>query len=148
MHACPAGTNSGQKIQRDPRDPNATFEEQKQSTVHGPCPNTTEGVGKTLQSPPRPTPDTTLPLAHVRSKLNAFPHHPPLLREPVSKGTLFVLAFPAAAGAPVKPCLNFLSDLYSISIAWRRPRTLFGNRYIKVKVHYHFIFEITVYSIE
>ena len=30
------------------------------------------------------------------------------------------------AGAPVKPCLNFLTGLLSISIDWGRPRTLVG----------------------
>ena len=32
----------------------------------------------------------------------------------------------AAAGAPIKPCLNFLSGLSSISIDWARPRILVG----------------------
>lgn len=43
----------------------------------------------------------------------------------VSKqGNLFlVFAPPASAGAPVKPCLNFLPGLQSIYIDWRRPRT-------------------------
>ena len=33
----------------------------------------------------------------------------------------------SAAGAPVEPCLNFLSGLRSISVARGRPRALVGN---------------------
>ena len=34
---------------------------------------------------------------------------------------------PAAAGAPEKPCLNFLSGFCSMSTGYERPRTLVGN---------------------
>ena len=46
----------------------------------------------------------------------------------VSKGTCYLFLLPsAAAGAPIKHCLNFLTSLLSISIDWGKPRTLGGS---------------------
>ena len=50
----------------------------------------------------------------------------PNLREQTGKGTCLFSLPPAAAEAPVKPCLNFLSSIWSISIDWGRPRILVG----------------------
>ena len=45
------------------------------------------------------------------------PTPPPPPAQRVSKGTCYFFLPPlAAAGAPIKPCLNFLSGLLSISI--------------------------------
>ena len=49
----------------------------------------------------------------------------PLLGEWARETCLFLLP-PAITGAPIKPCLNFLFGLESISIDWGRPRTLVG----------------------
>ena len=64
-----------------------------------------EGRADHLGHPSGPTPGSAPTLSP--SKEPALPH----LREPASKGTCFVLAPPAAAGAPVKHCLNFWSRL-------------------------------------
>ena len=57
-------------------------------------------------------------------------HTPTQLTPPqgASKGTCYLFSLPrAAAGAPIKPCLNFLSGFLSISIDWGWPRMLIGN---------------------
>ena len=84
--------------------------------------NTTWGVSKTPKPPLWPD-----------SWTHPYPHRVegtslPPLREPASKGNCYLFSLPpGAAGAPVKPCLNFLSGLWSISVDWGRPRTLACN---------------------
>ena len=72
-----------------------------------PAHNTTKGVGKPPKPPLQPDPlDTPLPSPHIRNKLG-----PPTFRELASKGTCCFFSLPpAATGAPIKTCLNFLSD--------------------------------------
>ena len=50
----------------------------------------------------------------------------------------------ALPSAHVRSKLNALPTTPTPSQGARRPRTLFGNRYVKEKVHYHCLFEITV----
>ena len=79
--------------------------------------NTSKGVGK----PPNPP------------QLNTWTHrtegislHVPL---EANKGNYYLFSLPAATvGAPIKPFLNFLSGLLSISIDWGRPRNLISIR--------------------
>ena len=109
------------KIQKDRKNPTATSEELGAKPGHCACllHSTPPKGGK----PPKPptllvrTLDIPLPLPYTRNMLA-----PP---RGASKGThhLFFLP-PAAAGAPIKPCLHFLSGLRLISIDWGRPRTL------------------------
>ena len=62
-----------------------------------------------------------------------------------SKGNCYLsLLPPAAAGAPRKPCQNFLSGLLSISIYWGRPRTLDGNTPIILSPWAHRYFSATL----
>ena len=98
--------------------------EHKQGTAHAPCTHRHLRGGQTTRATPPAQPlDTPLPSPHIRNQL------PPPWG--ASNGTccLFSLLL-AAAGAPVKPCLNFLSGLGSISIDWGRPRTLTGIRFM------------------
>ena len=84
----------------------------KAGTMHAPALNTTRGVGKPPKPPLLPDPWT----------------HPYLTpyKEPAccSAPTLHPAPLPlTAAGAPINPCLKFLSGIQSISIDWGRPGT-------------------------
>ena len=69
---------------------------------------TTKGVGRSPKPPLRPTLDTPLPSPHIRNQL-ACPLSP---SERASKGNCYLFSLPPTAiGAPVKPCLNFLSGV-------------------------------------
>ena len=79
-------------------------QEQKQGTAHAPCtqhhPWGGQSTSATLPAGPR---DTSPPSPHIRNQL-------PL--RGASKGTCYLFSLsPAAARAPIKPGLNFLSDL-------------------------------------
>ena len=92
-----------------------------------------KGVGKTPK-PPLSTPLArsldTLPTFNLYKKPASPTPSPPQLHPPTSgasKGRCYLLSLPPeTTGAPVKPCLNFLTGLLSISIDWGRPRTLVG----------------------
>ena len=128
--ACIWGKFWTQKIQRDQKAhlPLLKSLEPKQgvgnkSTVLS-CPlHTTppEGWAGHLSHPLARPLDTPLPSPHIRNKLA-----PPWGASKQKNCCLFSLP-PAAAGAAVKPCLNFLSGIWSISIDWGRPGTLVGN---------------------
>ena len=77
--------------------------------------NWTEGVSKTLKSPAVWPDSWTHPtLIPHKEPGYCFPSTP---REWASKGRYCLFSLPTAAtGAPIKPCLNFLSGLQSISI--------------------------------
>ena len=112
-------------------EPGATTEclEQKGTKCTDFILNSTKWVGKTSNSPLRPTPGHTPALIPYTDTA-----HTPL-KKWASKGILFSLS-PAAGGAPIKSCLNFLSGLWSGSIDWRRPRTLAGTN-----ITYYTVFE-------
>ena len=83
---------------------------QKQGTAHAPCTQCHQGVGKHLNHSSGPTSEP-VPILPPSKEPAATPY------QGASKGNcfLFSLSF-AAAGAPVKPCLNLLSGLFSISL--------------------------------
>ena len=61
--------------------------------------------------------EPALPSPHIRNQLTA--------PQGASKGICYLFLLPAAAaGTPIKPCLNFFSGLLLISMDWQRPRTL------------------------
>ena len=143
------GANTDPKDTKRPKIPTATFEEpsaktrcwehkqgvksknrasrakagcwkQKQGTAHAPLhimpPN---GWAKHLSHPSSLTPRHNPTL--IPCKEQACPQ----LREWGSKGNYCLFSLlPGAAGAPVKPCLNFLSGLWSVSIVCEMPRTM------------------------
>ena len=96
------------KIRKDQK-PNCHFRRagSKSRVLHmRPAHTTTKGVGR----PPKP-----------RLWTHPYPHPIEGASSPpprgASKGTCYLLSLPhTAAGAPVKPCLNFLSGILSISI--------------------------------
>ena len=80
--------------------------ELKQGAEHTPCTHTTKGVGKPLSHPSGSTPGPS-----------AYKEPACVLGERAPRGNCCLFSFhPAAGGAPVKPCLNFLSGLWSISL--------------------------------
>ena len=96
--------------------------EQKQGTAHAPLhtmpPN---GWAKHLSYPSSLTPGHTPTLTPWKEQAC------PQLRERSRKGTYCLFSLlPGAAGAPVKPCLDFLSGLWSISIFCEMPRTMWS----------------------
>ena len=82
---------------------------------------------------------------HVSHPSSLTPGYTPTLtpfKEPThsasgsKQGNLLLVFGPhAAAGDPIKPCLNFLPGFQSISICWGRPRTLVS---IIIITNYHF----------
>ena len=104
------------------KNPTATFEEPRAKAGYCPCPlhtTPTKGWANHLSHPSRWTPGHTPTLTPYNEQAT-----PPSTQE-VSKETCYLFLLPpAAAGAPIKPCLNFLYGLLSISISWGRPRTL------------------------
>ena len=95
------------------------YQEQKQVLSTLPALNTTKGWTNHPSHPCRRTCGHTLTLTPYKEEVA----HP--LGEPASKvmHSLFLLPS-ASAGAQMKPCLDFLCDLQSISINWGRPKTL------------------------
>ena len=85
-------------------------QEKTQSTAHAPCTQHHQRGGQTTQHTPLAQPlDTPLPSPHMWNQLT--PH------QGARKETCYLFSLPpAAAGAPIKPCPNFLSGLLSISI--------------------------------
>lgn len=81
-----------------------------QRAAHAPAHRTTKG-GQTSETPPRPAPAPALD--HVLPSPQGRTSSP--LRG-ASEGACYLPSLPAAAGAPVKPPLNLLSGLWSISI--------------------------------
>ena len=112
------------------KNPTATSEEAGAKAGYCACP--------LLSTPPKGWAD------HLSHRSCPTPGHTPTLtpckelahptsgsewpREPVT----YSRSPTAAAGTPVKPCLNFLSGLWSISIDWGRPRTLVGKKGTKI----------------
>ena len=91
--------NYGQKIQRDQKTqlPFLKSREQEQGTEHAPA---WQHHRRGEQNTPAilwPNPWTPLPCPHIRNQLTPF--------WGVSKGTCYLLAPPAAVGAPIKPSL-------------------------------------------
>ena len=112
-----------QKIQSvKKKKPNCYFWgalEQNQGTVLPPAHTTTKGVGKPPKPPFWPDP-WSHPHPH-QHKEQACPPPPGVSKQ----GDLwFVLTPSCCSRAPLKPCLDFMSALQSISIDWRRSRTL------------------------
>ena len=114
------------KDTRRPKNPTAASEEpgvktgcweQKHGTEHAPCTPHHQRVGKTPKPPLRPDP-WTHPYPHPIQGTSLPP-------QGASKGICCLFSQPpASVGTPIKPCLNFLSGLQSVSIDWGRPRTL------------------------
>ena len=96
--------NTGQKIQRGQKSPTAILRslEPKQGSAHAPCTHTSLAT-----CPPSRT--TPLPPPRIRNKFARC------LREQ-TRGPAACSPPAAAGGAPIKPYLNFLSGLSSISI--------------------------------
>ena len=101
------------KDKKRPKNPTANFEEPGAKTVYFVCPlhiPPTREWAKHLSQPSGPTPRHTPTLTLYKERA----------RPPSGSGKLghrlLVLAPPAAAGAPIKPCLNFLSGLWSVSV--------------------------------
>ena len=112
--ACSVGANSGPKDTKRPKNPTATFEEPGAKAGYCTCPlHTTppKGWAKHLSRPSGLTPGHTP--TRIPYKKQACP---PPWGESQQGNLLFVLTLPAAGGAPIEPCLNFLSGLWSISI--------------------------------
>ena len=108
------GANYGQKDTKDQKIQLSLLnsQEQKLGTGRAPCTQHHHTGGQTTSATPPARP-------HIRNQLT------PPSPQGASKGNLLVFSpSPAAAGAPIKPSLNFLSGLRSISIDWGRPRTL------------------------
>ena len=81
--------------------PLLTIWEQKQGAEHTPCTHVTKGVGKPWSHPSGSTPGPS-----------TYKEPACVLGERAPKGNCCLFSFhPAAGGAPVKPCLNFLSGL-------------------------------------
>ena len=103
------------KRSKKPQSPFLKSQEQNQGTVHVSLYSNqlSQPLAQPLDPPPVLTP-------------HREPAHPspPLGSEPGN--LLLFLLPPAAAGASIKPCLNFLSGLLSISIDWGKPRTPVG----------------------
>ena len=77
------------------------------------------GWANHLSCPSSQTPGHSLPLTLYKEQAHL---HPP---QGISRESCHLSSIPpAASGAPVKLSLDFLSSLWSISIDWRRPRTL------------------------
>ena len=116
------------KIQKDQNIPAATSEEaeaqtrcweQNQGTAHAPGTRHCQRSGRPPKLPLRLNPGHTTSLTPYK-----HPAHPSSWE--VSKVICCLFLLPdAAAAAPIKPCLNFLSDLPSVYIK-ERPRTLVG----------------------
>lgn len=85
----------------------------KLGTVHAPAPNTTKGAGKLPKPLLQPHLDA-LSTPHPMERTSLLPSH---LREH-QQGNLFVLTTPCCSRAQIKPCLNFLSGIWSISVDW------------------------------
>ena len=115
LQACAAGANYGQDTKRQTpptllwsREPKHPGTRERQ--MH-PAHSTPKVWADSLASPPAQALDPPLPAPQTMKQ--------PALPRPASKGKCYlVLLPPAAAGAPAKPCLNFLSGLLSVSIAW------------------------------
>ena len=116
--ACAVGANYGQKGTKRPKLQVPLLKSWEQKQVVGsksrvlrmpPALNTTRGVGRPPVPPPAWPLDTSLP-SHKEPAL--MPSGSKQDREPV---TCFHSLL-AAAGAPIKPCLNFLSGFLSIFI--------------------------------
>ena len=94
------------------KNPTATSEELGAKAGYCTCPLYTappKGWAKHLSHSSGPTPGPAPVLTPCKEP--ACPHRP------VSKGTCYLFSLPpASAGAPVKPCLNFLPGLLPISI--------------------------------
>ena len=99
-----------------------------------PALSTTKGWTDHLSHPSAQPLDTALPSLRTKNQL--------LPTSGSEQGNLLlVLAPPAVAGAPVKPCLNFLSGLLSISIDCGRPRTLVGiTDLLHIRRHFSVVF--------
>ena len=90
---------------------------QKWDRACGPALSTTKGCASHLHH------SSAHPWTHPEPPPRQEAAHP---HSGAAKHLLLVLAThtPSATGAPIKPCLNVLSGLWSISIDWGRPRTL------------------------
>lgn len=115
---CAAGANYEQKALRRPENsrPNSSVGSKSRVWCMPPAPNTTKGVGRAPKLPLQLTPGPALPSLHVRNQ--------PTPRR-LSEGTCLFSPPPAAAGAPVKPGLNFSSGLRSVPVDWGGPGTRF-----------------------
>ena len=94
------------------------------------CPpalNTTKGWADHLSHPSSLTPGHTPPSSSIRNE-------PPSASEETCH--LFSLPPAASSGAPIKPGLNFLSGLKSISPDWGRLRTLVGIKSSRAGLRY------------
>ena len=98
------------KIQKDQQNPTAISEELGAKAGYCACPlHTTLPKGRAHVTPPAPPLDPPLASPHMRNQLT-----PPW---GASKEIWYLLLLPsAAAGAPIKSCLNFLSGFLSVSI--------------------------------
>ena len=107
-----------------PKNSTATFEEPGAKAGYCACPlHTTPPKGRAehLSHPPGLTPGHTPTLTPYKKEAC-----PPSGSEQ-ARAPVVCSRSPAAAGAPIKPCLSCLSGLWSISTVWGRPRTLVGN---------------------
>ena len=104
----------------------------KAGTMHAPALNTTRGVGKPPKPPLLPDPWTHPYLTPYKEP--ACCSAPTLHPGGVTKRACYLISLPSpplphaplpltAAGAPINPCLKFLSGIQSISIDWGRPGT-------------------------
>lgn len=81
---------------------------------------------------------------HLSHRSNSTSGHTPYkeqachpFRERMNKGTSYLFScLSAIAGAPMKLCLNFLSGFVSVSIDWRRSRTLVCKQFSSLSFSY------------
>ena len=111
------------KRYKRPKNSTATFKETREKAGYCSCPLHIPPAGEGDKIP-KPLPSQIE--GHTLSSYKKQTHTP--LEELASKGIFCLFLFlSAAAVAPTKLCLNFLSCLQSTSIDWRNSRLLVNN---------------------